>query len=177
MAYTITDPSVGVTPQIGQTVSALSVGALPTGMRPGRRVRGNDPTLGGGEFIFLPCGSGVVSNTLCTYRESASGVYTVAAVPNTAGLAQPLVVNMAAGAANNYTWFMFSGVVPIKKTATKVNPNVAVFISATAGRIFATATSGKQVLGARSSNTATVASATSTVTVTINSPHAQGQAV
>jgi hypothetical protein len=39
----------------------------------------------------------------------------------------------------------------------------------------ATAASGKQVLGARSANLATVASTVSTVIVSINRPHLQGQ--
>ena len=37
--------------------------------------------------------------------------------------------------------------------------------------------SGKEVLGARTANTATVASATTTVTVVIDRPHLQGQVV
>lgn len=179
MAYTFTENRIGLQPGVAGTISALSAGAVAaiTGFRPGTRVRGNDPTFGGAEFIFLPCVSGMVVNTAVTYRESASGVFTVAAVPNTASLGQPLAVSMAAGLVNNFGWFMVAGTVPIKKTAVKVNPNVALFISATAGRLMPTVASGKQVLGVRSSNTATVASATSTVTVTINNPHAQGQVV
>jgi hypothetical protein len=65
--------------------------------------------------------------------------------------------------------------VPIKKTAIVVNSNVALFIGATTGRVTSSIGAGKQILGARSSNSASVAAATSTVTVTINYPHAQGQ--
>lgn len=177
MAYTVTETYIGIQPPIAGTISALSAGAVSiiTGFRPGQRVRATDPTFGGGEFIFLPCLSGMVANSLATFRESASGVFTVAACPNTGNLGQPVAVAMAAGVANKYGWFQVAGTVPIKKAATKINSNVALFISSTAGRVQATAACGKQVLGVRSSNSATVLSATSTVTVTINNPHMQGQ--
>ena len=63
----------------------------------------------------------------------------------------------------------------MKKTAVAVNANVAVYQSATTGRIMPTAASGKQLLGARSANLATIAATVSTVIVSINRPHMQGQ--
>lgn len=173
MAYTFTENRIGLQPPIAATVSAASVGLLP--LRPGTRARANDPTLGGGDFVFLPTIASVVVGSMVTFRESASGVITTAMCPNTGNLAQPVAIAMAAGAANNYGWFQLAGTVPVKKTAVKVSPNVAVYISATTGRIMPTAASGKQILGARASNSATVASATSSVYVTINYPHCQGQ--
>ena len=113
MAYFSVEPQLGVTPAINQTLSAASVGALPGAMRPGRIIRAKDPTLGDGEFIFLPCVSGMVSGALVTYRQSASGAYTVANAPNTANLAQPLAVAMAAGVVNNYGWFQIAGAATI----------------------------------------------------------------
>jgi len=177
MAYTFIENRLGLQPPINQVVSAASVAALFTAinLRPGARARAQDPTLGAGDFILLPTIASATTGSLVTYRESASGVYTTAMVPNTANLAQPLAVAMGTGAANNYGWFMLAGTVPIKKTAIKFSPNVAVYIGATTGRISSSAGAGKQVLAARASNSATVASATSTVTVTINYPHAQGQ--
>ena len=59
--------------------------------------------------------------------------------------------------------------------AQAVNAQVPVYQSATVGRVMPTAASGKQVLGARSANLATVASTVSTVVVSINRPHLQGQ--
>lgn len=177
MTYTFTEPRIGVTPPIAAKVSAASVGALVAAgnFRPGTRMRATDPTLGAGDFVFLPTIASVVVGSMVTFRESASGVYTTAMLPNTANLAQPIACAMAAGAANNYGWFMLAGVAPVKKTAVKVSPNVALYVSATTGRLMPTAASGKQVLGVRASNSATVASATSTVTVTLNYPHMQGQ--
>lgn len=177
MAYFFTENRLGLQPAINATVSAASVGVLGLNSypKPGTRARATDPTLGGGDFVFLPTIASVVVGSLVTFRESASGVFTTAMTPNTANLAQPVAVAMAAGAANNYGWFQLAGTVPIKKTATKVNSNVALFISATTGRVMATVACGKEVMGARSSNSASVLSATSTVTVTINYPHMQGQ--
>jgi hypothetical protein len=105
-----------------------------------------------------------------------TGITTLA--PNTANLAQPLAVSMSANVTTTkWSWYQIDGVAVIKKTATKVNPNVAVFLSATAGRIMSTIATGKQILAARSNNAATIASATSTVTVLINRIHAQGQII
>jgi hypothetical protein len=158
---------------IASTISATSVGRLP--IRPGETVRARDDTLGSGKFIWLPTVS-APAGTLVTYRENAAGSYTVAACPSTANLAQPVAVQMATGATNNYGWFQVEGPAVLKKiTTVKVSPNVAIYISATAGSITSTAASGKQILGARAAPAATVASATSTVICIINNPHMQGQ--
>jgi len=83
----------------------------------------------------------------------------------------PVAVAMGAGAATSYGWFALVGTVPVKKTAVVVNSNVALFISATTGRVMSTAASGKKIVGMRSSNSASVVSATSTVYVTMQYPH------
>lgn len=172
MAFKITDPRIGV-PAVTSITSVASAGLInSTAIPVGTIVRADDPTYGGGEFVYL---CGVASNTigsLVTYNQ-LTGLATLA--PNTANLAQPLAVSMTANTSTTaLSWYQIAGAAVIKKTATKVNPNVAVYLSGTAGRIMATAASGKQILGARSNNAATVASATSTVTVLINRPHAQG---
>lgn len=173
MAYTFQEARIMPKQSIASAYSAASVGLAP--LRPGTRVRAIDPTLGGGDFIYLPMIASMVVGSLITFRESASGVFTTAMVPNTAALAQPVAVAMVAGAAANYGFFQIAGTATIKKSAVKINPNVALYISSTTGRVQSAAACGKQVLGVRSSNSATVASATSTVTVTINYPHMQGQ--
>jgi hypothetical protein len=81
---------------------------------------------------------------------------------------------MAANTAGLFGWYQIGGLAVVKKTAVATNAQVAVYQSATVGRIMATAASGKQVLGARSANLATVASGVSTVIVSINRPHLQG---
>ncbi len=167
MTYAATGSLIGL-----QAITAVASTAA---IAPGTVIGAVDGTLGGAEFIYLPTIASVVVGSLVNYRMSASGVYTTAMNPNTAALAAPVAVAMAAGVASTYGWFQIQGNAVVKKTAVKVNPNVAVYQSATTGRIMPTAACGKQVLAMRSSNTATVASATSTVNVVLNRPHMQGQ--
>lgn len=177
MAYYITDPRIGM-----PGTSVLSDSSTPA-VPAGTIARGVDAVYGGGEFIYLPCVSGQVVGNLVNYTQGSgqtvgTNVYTTLN-PNTANLARPVAVAMVANTSgtSKYGWFCIQGTVPVKKTAVKVNPSVAVFQSGTAGRIMSTVASGKQVLAARSMNTATVASATSTVLVEIMRPHMQGQAI
>ena len=173
MAFTITDNRLGL-PGITSITSVASSGLLnTTGVPVGTIVRANDPTYGGGEFVYLP---GVASNTVgsLVYWNQSSNTVTLS--PTTGHTARPVAVSMAANTSTTaLSWYQIEGVVPIKKTAVKISPDVAVFISATAGRIKAVASAGLQILGARSNNAATVASATSTVLVLIERPHLQGQ--
>jgi hypothetical protein len=81
---------------------------------------------------------------------------------------------MSANTAGLFGWYQIGGLAVIKKTAVATSAQVAVYQSATTGQIMATAASGKQILGARSANLATVTSITSTVIVSINRPHKQG---
>lgn len=181
MAIYYTDAKIFAKVNPTGTASAASVGALMSNqdvaIRPGTRAELQDTVLGRVQAIFLPTVASVTSGSVVVFRQSASGVYTTAVVPNTANQAQSIAVSLHTGAANNYGWFALAGTVKVKKTATKVTPNVAMYVSATTGRLMATAASGKQVLGMRASPTATVASATSTVTVTMNHPHLQGAIV
>ena len=60
----------------------------------------------------------------------------------------------------------------VYKTATKIDPasTFKVYLSATAGRVMPTSVAGRQVLGARFQQAATVTTTTSTCIVTINRP-------
>ena len=143
----------------------------------GTIVRGEDSASGkgGGEFIYLPGVANTVVGSLVVYNPSAK---TTTLAPDTAGLAQPLAVAMSANnLATTFSWYQVAGVAVMKKTAVKVNPNVPIYLSATIGRIMPTAVNGKEILNARTVNTATVASTTSTVNVLLQRPFAQGQAV
>lgn len=176
MAYKIIEARIGL-PQISTTVSAASLNALlATGAPPvGTVVRAEDPTYGQGEFIFLQGVGSTVVGSLVTYN-TLTGVTVLA--PNTANLAQPVAVAMAAAnATTQYGWYQIGGTAIIKKTATKVSPAVALWLTSTAGRVSSTSASGKQILGARTVNAATVASATSTITAVIDRPHLQGQTI
>lgn len=173
MAYTITDPRIGLQP-----IAAQSDSSAPN-VKVGTIVRAEDPIYGAAEFIYLPGVASCTVGSLVSYIQGSgqnTGNNTVAMNPNTKDTARPVAVAMYANtSATKYSWYCIQGVVPVKKTAVKVNPNVALFQSATTGRVMPTVTSGGlQLIGVRAVPTATVASATSTVLVELNRPHTQG---
>lgn len=143
----------------------------------GTIIRGNDTATsgyGGGEFIYLKGVASTVVGSLVTYNPY---VHSTTLSANTANQAAPVAVAMAANLAGEWGWYQIAGAAVIKKTAVKVNPNVALYQSATAGRVMSTAASGKQLVNARSLNAATVASATSTIIALIQRPFLQGAVV
>ena len=178
MAYSFTENRAGMlqiantddgfTPPNGTTAIPNPPATL------GMVVRAFDPTYGEGEFIMLLGVASTVIGSLVSYNATT---YQTALSANTAGLAGPVAVAMSACTSGLFGWYQIGGLAVIKKTAVIVSPQVAVYQSATTGRIMSTAASGKQLLGARSANLASVVSATSTVIVSINRPHKQGQAV
>ena len=175
MAYSFTENRAGLL-QIANTDSGVTMAngtsAIPTPPATlGMVCRAFDPTYGEGEFILLVGVASTVVGSLVTYNATTSQT-TLSA--NTANQATPVAVAMAANTAGLFGWYQIGGLAVIKKTAVATNAQVAVYQSATAGRIMATAASGKQILGARSANLATVASTVSTVIVSINRPHLQG---
>jgi hypothetical protein len=176
MAYTFDENKAGLL-QIANTdagiTTANGTSAIPTPPATlGMVCRAFDPTYGEGEFILLLGVASTVVGSLVTYNATT---YQTALSPNTANLAQPVAVAMSANGAGSFGWYQISGLAVVKKTAVAVNAQVPVYQSATVGRIMPTAASGKQLLGARSANLATVASTVSTVIVSINRPHLQGQ--
>ena len=129
---------------------------------------------GEGEFILL---LGVASTEVGSLVSYNASTYQTALAANTANLAGPVAVAMSANGAGSFGWYQIGGLAVMKKTAVAVNPQVAIYQSATAGRVMPTVATGKQLLGARSANLATVASGVSTVIVSINRPHKQGQII
>lgn len=140
----------------------------------GTIVRGFDPTLGEGEFIYLV---GVASTAIGLMVSYNATTYQTTILPSTANLAVPVAVAMSANLAAAFGWYQIGGLAVILKTAVKADPAVnanRVYISATAGRVMQTSVAGKCILGAARANLTTVTSTTSTVTVLINRPHVQG---
>jgi len=190
MAYKFIEARLGLPPvtaicSVGTTTNLPGGGNVVTNVQGqqtpfppvGTIVRAEDPTLGQGEFIFLPGVASTVVGSLVTYNSNGSSSTTTLA-PNTANLGQPVAVAMAANTSTTaLSWYQIDGIATVKKSAVKINPAVSVWISSTAGRVQGTTASGKQILGAKTVNAATVASATSTVLVVLNRPHAQGQVV
>lgn len=139
----------------------------------GTILRGVDPTFGAGEFIYLQGVASLAVGNVVSYN-ATTGAVTL--LPSTANLDTPIAVSMAANtSASNYSWYQIEGFATVLKTNVQVTPQQKVYISGTAGRIFVTSTSGKEILGAKTANLTTVTSTTSTVTVLINRAFAQGQ--
>lgn len=140
----------------------------------GTIVRGNDPTLGQGEFIYLLGVASTVVGMVVIYDTTTfqTALITVANGKNSGA---PVAVAMSANVAAQYGWYQICGLATIKKTTVAVSPSVPIFISATAGRIKVLASAGQQILGAQSANLTTIVTTTSTVAVNINRPFAQGQ--
>lgn len=144
---------------------------------------GTEPTLGAGEFIYLavPTSTAIPLGTVVTYSgATAPSPYQVSAVPaggTSKNTGVPLAVcvastsyNSGAGITSNttqiqYAWFQCGGNVQMLKTAIQVVPLAAsgLWISGTAGRVYITASAGKQILGARQANATTVTSTASCV--------------
>lgn len=172
MAYAFTDPRMGL-PGITSITSVASAGLLnSTAIPVGTIVRGADPTLGGGEFIYLPGVSSGVLGSVVTFNLSAN---TVILAPTTTYANAPVAVSMVANtSATALSWYQIAGVATVAKTATKINPLVNVYISSTGGKVQSTLATGLQIYNSRSVNAATVASATATVLVVMDRPHLQG---
>ena len=130
-----------------------------------------DSTLGEGEFIYLLGVASTVVGSLVTWNATT---FQTTLSPNTAKNAAPVAVAMSANVAAQYGWYQIGGLATIKKTAVQVTPQLPIFQSATAGRIFVTSTAGVQIIGAKSANLTTVTSTTSTLVVLINRPSMQG---
>lgn len=157
MVWRTSDTRIG-TPVLTDTDT---VAKLPLGTR----IKANDPTYGDGEFIYLKGAATTAIGTWVTYNLDDMSTTLLAA--NAIG---PVGISMSANVASQYGWYQISGMAVIKKTAVAVSPSSGLWLSGTAGRVYATASTGKGIVGARSANLATVASATSTVTVLINRP-------
>lgn len=176
MAFTIQTQLAGIMPiantDSGYTPANGSAAIPSTPMAPGMIVTGNDPTYGQGEFILLLGAASTIVGSLVRYNTVS---FATTLVVNTAVQVMPLAVAMSANTATTtWGWYQISGTAVLAKTAVIILPNVAVYISGTAGKVKALASAGLQVVACRS-QAVTTASASGTVLVTINRPHAQSQ--
>lgn len=176
MAYVLVDHRVGflqITNIDAGITTANGSAAIPSPpMTIGQVVRAVDPTYGEGEFILLVGVASTVVGSLVTWSATT---YQTALSPNTAGLGVAVAVAMSANLAGTFGWYQIGGLAVIAKTATQVTAQVPVYQSATVGQIMPTAATGRQIMGARSANLATVTTTTGTLIVQIDRPHLQGQ--
>ena len=162
MAYVFVDSRI----MPKQSIASLaSTAAFPVGTI----VRAKDSTLGEGEFIYLQTIASVTVGGLVTYRTQAAGSCVIAMTATAANQASAVAVGMVAGVASTFGWFQISGTAPIKKVASIISANLALYVGATTGRVRKLVSTGKAVLGMRS--VASVAAAISTVNATFNRPH------
>jgi hypothetical protein len=175
MAYTILNPEAGIC-QIANTDAGVTFAnassAAPTPPNQlGKIVRAIDPTYGEGEFIML---AGVASTAIGSLVVYDGTTYATTLIANSANQSRPVAVAMSANTSSStYGWYQIGGTAVVKKTTVAIAPKVSVGIGGVG--VLGNTASGKEILGARSANTATVASATTTINVVINRPHAQGR--
>lgn len=140
----------------------------------GTIVKGWDPTLGEGEFIYL---LGVASTVVGIAVSYNATTYQTTLLPSTANLSTPIAWAMSINVAASYGWYQIGGLVKALKTAVKADPVInaqRIYISGTTGRVMQTSAAGKCIMGAARANLTTVTSTTSLVTLSVNRPHAQG---
>jgi len=137
----------------------------------GARASATSPTYGEGQFIYL---LGVASTVVGSMVVFNATTYQTALSPNTAGIGSSFAWAMSANVEGQFGWYQLSGLVVAKKTAVKVLAQVAIYQSATTGRVMATVASQKQITGARSANLTTVTATSSTVVLQVNQAHNTG---
>lgn len=184
MAYMNADNKIGV-PDISVVATSGAVGSpwtgtvndLPsvtTAAQLGQLLDAWDATaLGYAKFILLavPTSTTVTVGLLYQWDKNYS-VTLVPAGSSSKNTGVALAVAYTAVTSNatsvQYAWFLVQGQVAVLKTAVAAAPQVPVYISATAGRIKILSSTGQQILGARTQNTATVSAGQSTVNVYFN---------
>lgn len=164
MTWRINDPRIAMLPIAStETTASLPLGTI---------VQASDPTFGAGEFIYL---LGVASTVVGLVVKYNATTYQTALVTATAVQDVAAAVAMSANLASSYGWYQIAGLAVIKKTAVQFTPQVAMYLSATSGRVKAIASAGLQIGNCRSANLTTVTTTTSTITALINRPFLQTQ--
>lgn len=163
-------PWVGTTNDLPSVTMAVKVGSI---------MIAQDNTLGEGRFILLavPVSTTVTAGLLYQWDKN----YTIVLVPAGAtskntGVAVAVAYTAVTSNASSvqYAWFLLQGQTAVLKTAVSVSPQSAIYMSATAGRFYVTSSAGKQILGARTQNTATISGGVSSVNVYFNFSSIEG---
>jgi hypothetical protein len=131
MSYTIQDPIIGAQP-IAVTESAAEHPL-------GTRVKGNHPTYGAGEFIYLKGVADTVVGSWVTFSQDDNSTALLAA--NAIG---PVAVAMSANVANKFGWYQIYGKA-VGKALTGYADNALVYATATAGSVDDTVVAGDRV--------------------------------
>jgi hypothetical protein len=135
----------------------------------GTIMRGKDPSLGGGEFIYLLGVANTVVGSVVTW-DATSHQTTLWATG--ANLPRPVAFAMSANVASQYGWYQIQGMATAAKaTATTFAAGAAVGVGAT-GLVVAAA-NGVEISGALAATAAT--NGPTTVVLNISRPTLQGR--
>lgn len=161
------EPRIGLQPiTTTSTVQNHSLGTIARAKDTG------STALGAGEFIYLLGVASTVAGLVVSYNATT---FQTTLLPSTANLGTPVAVAMSANVASQYGWYQIEGLATVLKTAVAVTPQAKVYISGTTGRLMPTSASGKEIIGAKFANLATVTSTTSTATALVSRPTCQTQ--
>ncbi len=158
MAFRITSNVVGSQP-IADTSTTKNhpLGTIVTAV---------DPTLGGGEFIYLTGVASTVVGSIVNYDDNYQTALDTSA---TAGPSRPLAIAMSANGASSYGWYQISGLAVATKSAA-VSFADGAGVKAGSGLAVAV-TSGDVIQGAIVRTVASAKSNVTTVAIAINRPH------
>lgn len=158
MAFAITNPRIGSQP-IADTTTTQNhpLGTI---------VNAVDPTLGGGEFIYL---LGVASTTVGSIVNYDDNYQTALDTSAVSGPSRPLAVAMSANVAGQYGWYQISGLAVAAKANT-VSFADGAGLGAASGLAVAVAT-GTVIQSAVVRTVASAKSDVTTVKIAINRPH------
>jgi hypothetical protein len=164
MAYTFTDELIGLQPiNVTDTVQRHPEGMLTHAV---------DPTLGGGEFLYLKGVVNTVAGSVVTYNQISHATTLSPAGAVSGILGAPAAVAMSANVANQWGWYQVTGVAVVAKDGSAPAAGAPVYFAAAAGQVTATPAAGRELNGAGFAASA-LAGAT-TVQVTISRPFVQG---
>jgi hypothetical protein len=151
----------------------------------GTIIRAYDPIYGEGEFIYLQSVASTIVGSWVTFGGYGTALggsanqaqFQTALLANTANLAQPVAIAMAAMPAGSPTfalgWYQITGLAVAGASGTISGASVSVF-TAGSGLVTSTVAAGKEVLNARSV-TVDGTPAASLFLCQINRPFMQGQ--
>lgn len=160
-------------------VDAAGPGPFSIGGAAGRQsfynleVRGYDPALGSGTFIYARYSGTIAAGTVVELTPSlASGVvvHNATAWAGTANTGKPLAVAVSSGTVGQFGWFQIAGNAITTTAGTPAAGN-AVYFSAT-GSVQPTAVASKQVLGAQYSTAVSQTLGTGSTAVVLSSTQA-----
>lgn len=162
MAWTPTENQLGIQPiAVSSTVQNHPLGTI---------IRANDPTYGGGEFIYL---KGIASTVVGSMVDYDQFLATTALSPATAGTG-PVAVAMSVNVASQFGWYQIGGAAVVKAPNAMVVGADVFSLAATPGSVDDAAVAGEQILNAKASTTTGSPSAGLAV-IMIDRPFHQGQ--